>query len=117
MGWRPTLVLNVAQWHVAKRRGEWGPAGASTWREKEGAKGDPSMAVNSVGWSAAAPGYRARVAPLPRAQGRVVALGEAVTRANVANERDRGKVGPGVNGGVQERAKGRETGWRWGADT
>jgi hypothetical protein len=44
-------------------------------------------------------------------------LGEAVMRANVVNERDRGVVGPGVNGGVQERAKGRETRWRWGADT
>jgi hypothetical protein len=104
MGWRPTFVLNAAQWHGAKRRGEGGPPGASTWREKEGAEGGPSMAVDSVGRPAAAPGHRARVAPLPHEQGRAVALGEVVMRANVANERDRGEAGPGVNGGVQERA-------------
>jgi hypothetical protein len=83
----------------------------------EGLKGGPSMAVGSVGWPAAAPGHRARVALLSREQGRAVALGEAVTRANVANERDRGEAGLGVNGGVQERANGRETGWRSGANT
>jgi hypothetical protein len=49
LGWQPTFVLNAAQWHRAKRRGEGGPPGASTWRENEGAKGGPSMAVDSVG--------------------------------------------------------------------
>jgi hypothetical protein len=83
-------------------------------RERKGA-----LAWRSIEWGqpAAAPGHRARVAPLPHEQGRAAALGEVVTRANVANERDRGEAGPGVNGGLQERAKGRETGWRWGADT
>jgi hypothetical protein len=75
------------------------------------------MAVGSVGRPAAAPGHRERVAPLSREQGRALALGDAVTRANVANEQERGEAGPGLNGGVQERAKGRETGWRWGTDT
>jgi hypothetical protein len=50
-----------------------------------------------------------------REQGRAAAIGDVVTQANMADERDRGEAGPGVSSGVQERAKGRETGLRRGA--
>jgi hypothetical protein len=54
---------------------------------------------------------------LVREQGRAAAIGDAVTQANMADERDTGEAGPGVSGGVQEREKGRETGLQRGADT
>jgi hypothetical protein len=98
------------------RRGG-GPAGTSTWREKEGVKGGPIMAVGSAGRLAAAPSHRGRVAPLLRKQGRAAIIGDAVTQANVADKRYRGEAGPGVSSGVWERAKGRETRRRRGADT
>jgi hypothetical protein len=63
------------------------------------------------------PGHRARVAPLVCEHGRAAAVGDAVTQANMADERDRGEAGPGVSGGVQERVKGRETALQRGADT
>jgi hypothetical protein len=50
-------------------------------------------------------------------QGRAAAVGNVVTQANMADERDRGEAGPGVSSGVQERAKGRETGRQRGAVT
>jgi hypothetical protein len=45
--------------------------------------------------------------------------GARVTRGDgprVADARDQGEAGPGVSGGVQERAKRREAGWRQGAN-
>jgi hypothetical protein len=75
------------------------------------------MAVGSAERPAGAPGHRAREALLVREQGRAAAVGDAVTQANMADERDRGEEGPGVRGGVQERVKGRETELRRGADT
>jgi hypothetical protein len=41
-------------------------------------------------WSVAAPDHRAWVAPLPREQGRSAAMGDAETRASVADEQDQG---------------------------
>jgi hypothetical protein len=52
-----------------------------------------------------------------REQGRAAAVGDAVTQANMGDERDQGEAGPGVSSGVQERAKGRETGLQRGAVT
>jgi hypothetical protein len=75
------------------------------------------MVVSSAEWPAGALSHRVRVAPLVREQGRAAAVGDAVTPANMADERDRGEAGPGVRSGVQERAKRRETGLWWGADT
>jgi hypothetical protein len=74
------------------------------------------MVGDSVGQPAAAPGHRAQVAPLVHEQGRAAAVRDAVTQANMLDERDRGEADR-VNGGVQERAKGRETGRRRGANT
>jgi hypothetical protein len=64
--------------------------------------------------SAAAPGRRARAVPLPREQGRVA---DAATRANVADEWDRGEAGPGGSGRVRGRRRESEAGRLWGADT
>jgi hypothetical protein len=94
---------SVAWGKKKRRRGAYGCV------HVEGGGGServPSMAVGSVGRPAATLGHRAHVALLSREQGRAV-----------ANEQDRGEAGPGVNSGMQERANGRETGWRWGADT
>jgi hypothetical protein len=99
MGWRSTFVLNAAQW------------------QEKGVKGAPSMAVGSAGRPVVAPGRQVWVAPLPHKQGRMVAVGEKVTWVNVSVEQDQGEAGPGVSSGLQERAKGRETGRWWGTDT
>jgi hypothetical protein len=61
------------------------------------------------------PGRQARVALLPREQGRATAVGDAAMRANEADKRDRGEAGPGVSSGVG-REKGREAGRRQGAE-
>jgi hypothetical protein len=101
---------------MGKKKRRRGACGCVHVEGEGGSERVPSMAVGSMGWSAATPSHRARVALLSHEQGRAVALGKAVTQANVANEQDRGEAGPGVNGGMQERANGRETGWWWGAD-
>jgi hypothetical protein len=60
------------------------------------------VAVSSAGRPVVAPGHRAWAAPLPREQGNVTAMGDAVTWANTADKRDQGEAGSGVCGGVRE---------------
>jgi hypothetical protein len=73
-------------------------------------KGGPIMAVDSVGRLAVAPGHRAQVAPLVHEQGRAAAVGDAVTQANMADERDRGEAGPVSAVGCRRERKGEKPG-------
>jgi hypothetical protein len=108
------LKAIAARWRGAER--EQGLYDC-TWRKKEGPKRGPWHGGHSAGWSAAVHGRMACAAPLLGEQGRAAAVGDVATWVNVANERDRGEVGPDVSGGVQERVKRKEAGQQWGADT
>jgi hypothetical protein len=54
---------------------------------------------------------------LLRKQGKAAGVGDAGEGTQAADVWDRGEARPGVSSGVRERAKRREAGWRWGADT
>jgi hypothetical protein len=109
----------AARWCEQKKRGKGGggPASVSAWREKEGEKWGPGVVINSVGRPAMAPDRRARATPLRHEQGRATGVSDTGEGTRVADAWDQGEVGPGVSGGVWERAKRREAGRRRGADT
>jgi hypothetical protein len=104
-------------------RGKWGKKrgrsgdrrlfkrlGGAGQRGKNGeGGGGVGVAVGSVGWMTTAPDHRARVAALPREQGRGRVRATRCGWLTRGPERDRG---PGVSGGVRER----EAGQRRGAD-
>jgi hypothetical protein len=71
----------------------------------------------SAGQLAAAPGRRARAAPLPPKQGRTSGVGDMGEGTRVPDARDRGEAGPSVSSGVRERVNRREAGRWWGTDT
>jgi hypothetical protein len=103
---------------VARGREEKGGrgvgVGASAWRREKEERGG-WCGVHQRTAASSSPGRQARVALLPREQGRVAAVGDAAMRANEADKQDRGEAGPGVSSGVG-REKGREAGRRQGAD-
>jgi hypothetical protein len=63
------------------------------------------MVGDSVGRPAAAPSHRAQVAPLVQEQGRAAAIRDAVTQANMLDERDRGEAGPVSTVGCRRERK------------
>jgi hypothetical protein len=106
MGWRPAFVLKVAQWRGAKGRGEGGLVGASAWRREKEERGGPGAVVNTEVRAAMALDRRAWAAPLPCEQGRAAAVGNEVTRGNMADGQDWGKAGLNGSGqGAREKER------------